>query len=85
MLQWGCIKYLPANKLGVLNKMTLVEQYKEDRAVTRAMVESTFRRDNVPEDMIEEYFKCYDTETECGNRIAQWLDENRSTEIDATE
>ena len=60
--------------------MSLVEQYTEDRNITKAMVESTFRRDNVPEDLITEYFKCYDRETEIGLKIAQWLDEKRSKE-----
>lgn len=55
----------------------LVDQYIEDRALTKTMVEATFRRDNVPEDLISEYFECYDRETELGLKIAQWLDDNR--------
>lgn len=57
--------------------MSLAEQYTEDRTLTKTMVEATFRRDNVPEDLITEYFECYDRETELGLKIAQWLDENR--------
>lgn len=57
--------------------MSLAEQYTEDRTLTKTMVEATFRRDNVPEDLISEYFECYDRETQLGLKIAQWLDENR--------
>lgn len=56
----------------------LVDQYTEDRALTKTMVEGTFRRDSVPEDLISEYFECYDKETEIGIKIAQWLDDNRT-------
>ena len=55
----------------------LAEQYTEDRTLTKTMVEATFRRDNVPEDLITEYFECYDRETQLGLKIAQWLDDNR--------
>lgn len=55
----------------------LTEQYTEDRTLTKTMVEATFRRDNVPEELISEYFECYDRETELGLKIAQWLDDNR--------
>jgi len=60
--------------------MSLAKQYTEDRTLTKTMVESTFRRDNVPEDLITEYFECYDKETELGLKIAKWLDDNRSEE-----
>jgi len=56
----------------------LVELYTEDRNVTKAMVEATFIRDNVPTDLITAYFDCYDQETELGLKIAQWLDDNRA-------
>ena len=63
----------------------LEQQYTEDRVLTRAMVESTFRRDNVLEDLITEYFECYDRETDIGLRIAKWLDANRTEKDDTDE
>lgn len=58
--------------------MSLVEQYKEDRKLTRTMVLATFERDSVPAELIEEYFNHYDKESEAGEKIAEWLDVNRS-------
>lgn len=60
--------------------MNLVEQYKQDRELTRTMVLATFERDSVPQELIEEYFKHYDKESEVGEKIAEWLDANRPKE-----
>ena len=62
--------------------MNLVEEYKNDRKITKVMVRSTFERDNVPEELIEPYFEAYDLETEHGIKIAEWLDSNRPTEAE---
>ena len=62
----------------------LVEQYTEDRTLTKTMVEATFRRDEVPEELLSKYFECYDEETAIGLQIAEWLDNNR-TEKENTE
>ena len=55
----------------------LIDQYIEDRNITRTMVLATFERDNVPQEMIDEYFEAYDRETDIGKKIAAWLDANR--------
>ena len=57
--------------------MSLVDQYKEDRAVTKTMVMATFERDAVPQEMIGRYFASYDEETAVGIEIAEWLDNAR--------
>jgi hypothetical protein len=62
--------------------MSLVEQYKEDRKLTRAMVLATFERDSVPQEMIDRYFASYDEETSIGIEIAEWLDNNRKDTSD---
>ena len=62
----------------------LVTQYKDDRKMTKTMVEATFRRDEVPSELIAKYFECYDEETAIGLQIAEWLDNNR-TEKENTE
>ena len=62
---------------------TLVEQYKQDRTLTRTMVMATFERDSVPQDMIDRYFKSYDEETAIGTEIAEWLDNNREDNSDS--
>ena len=64
--------------------MSLIQQYKDDRKLTKVMVRSTFERDNVPEELIEPYFEAYDTETELGIKIAEWLDSNRPVEAETT-
>ena len=63
--------------------MSLVDQYKEDRGLTRTMVLATFERDSVPQEMIDRYFKSYDEETEHGIIIAKWLDNNRKGSDDS--
>ena len=63
--------------------MSLVDQYKEDRKLTRTMVLATFERDSVPQEMIDRYFKSYDEETEIGTQIAEWLDNNREDSSDS--
>lgn len=63
--------------------MSLVDQYKEDRKLTRTMVLATFERDSVPQEMIDRYFKSYDEETEIGIEIAEWLDNNRKGSDDS--
>ena len=55
----------------------LVDQYKEDRKLTKAMVLSTFERDSVPQELIDKYFECYEAETVAGLKIAEWLDNAR--------
>ena len=55
----------------------LVTIYLNDRQLTKEMVKATFIRDKVPEELITEYFKCYDRETKIGTQIAEWLDANR--------
>ena len=61
----------------------LVEQYKEDRKLTLAMVLATFERDSVPQGYIDRYVKCYDAETAVGLEIAEWLDNHRKEEDDS--
>lgn len=60
--------------------MNLADEYLKDRTLTKTMVESTFHRDNVPEELITEYFESYDKETSIGLKIAKWLDSNRVSE-----
>lgn len=57
--------------------MSLTDQYRDDRVLTRTMVEATFNRDSVPQELTAPYFECYDKETELGLKIAQWLETNR--------
>ena len=63
--------------------MSLVNQYKEDRELTRTMVLATFERDSVPQEMIDRYFASYDEETSIGIEIAEWLDNNRKDTSDS--
>lgn len=56
---------------------TLVDQYTQDRKLTRTMVLATFERDSVPHEMIDRYFASYDEETAIGIEIAEWLDNAR--------
>lgn len=48
----------------------------KDRLQTKTLVLQSFKAHEVPQEMIEDYFKSYDLVTGKGRVIAKWIDEN---------
>ena len=54
----------------------LEESWMKDRLETKTLVLQSFKAHEVPQEMIEDYFKSYDLVTGKGRVIAKWIDEN---------
>jgi hypothetical protein len=61
----------------------LVDNHKTDRKEVRDMILKTFERDQVPQDLVNKYLAAYDAQTDIGEQVARWLDENRPVQKDA--